>query len=156
MKFSVLKLKNYEVHSITTVAGEKKNANIATWVMQSGMKGSFLSVALYKVDYTIELVRQSGILNVNLLSVEQANLINKLGRKSGRNSNKFKNLPYAIDERGCPYLLDAIGYIACHVHDTADSGDHEIFTCRVLKQIALHPERQPLTYHYLKQKGILR
>ncbi|MCS7019853.1 MAG: flavin reductase family protein [Cytophagales bacterium] len=156
MKRSVLKFKNYEVHSVTTAAEGKKNANIATWIMQSGMKGTFLSVALYKIDYTIELVRQSGILNVNLLSWEQQKLVNKLGRKSGRQIDKFKNLPHAIDERGCPYLTEAIGYIACQVHDTADSGDHEIFTCRILRQVVLHPEKQPLTYQYLKQAGFIR
>jgi flavin reductase (DIM6/NTAB) family NADH-FMN oxidoreductase RutF len=156
MKRSLLKLKNYEVHSVTTAFEGKKNANIATWMMQSGMKGKFLCVALYKVDYTIELVRQSGILNINLLSKEQKNLINKLGRKSGRDSNKFKNLPHAIDERGCPYLTEAIGYIACEVHDTADSGDHDIFTCRILRQVVLNPQKEVLTYQYLKEAGLIR
>lgn len=156
MKHSLLKFKNYEVHSVTTVFEDKKNANIATWIMQSGMKGTFLSVALYKIDYTIELVRQSGILNVNLLSFEQQKLITKLGRKSGRQIDKFKNLPHAFDERGCPYLTEAIGYAVCQVHDTADSGDHEIFTCRILRQAILHPEKEPLTYRYLKEAGLIR
>lgn len=156
MKRSLLKFKNYEVHSVTTVYAGNKNANIATWMMQSGMKGTFLSIALYKVDYTIELVQQSGILNINLLSMEQKNLINKLGRKSGRDSDKFKNLPHAIDERGCPYLTEAIGYIACEVHDTADSGDHEIFTCRIIRQVVLNPEKEVLTYRYLKDAGLIR
>jgi len=156
MKRSLLKLKNYEVHSVTTAFEGKKNANIATWMMQSGMKGKFLCVALYKVDYTIELVRQSGILNINLLSKEQKNLINKLGRKSGRDSNKFKNLPHAIDERGCPYLTEAIGYVACETHDVADSGDHDVFTCRIVRQVVLNPEKEPLTYRYLKEIGLIR
>lgn len=156
MKRSLLKFKNYEVHSVTTVYAGNKNANIATWMMQSGMKGTFLSVALYKIDYTIELVRQSGILNINLLSMEQKNLINKLGRKSGRDGDKFKNLPHTIDERGCPYLTEAIGYAACEVHDTADSGDHEIFTCRIIRQVVLNPEKEVLTYRYLKDAGLIR
>ncbi|MCU0469871.1 MAG: flavin reductase family protein [Arcicella sp.] len=108
---TILKYKNYDVHSITTVSPLGKiNANIATWVMQSAMQGKFLTVALYKTDYTIQLVRESMILNVNLLAQDQAKkLIPKLGRKSGLSSNKFVNLPFELDERGCPFLTEAIG-----------------------------------------------
>jgi flavin reductase (DIM6/NTAB) family NADH-FMN oxidoreductase RutF len=51
-------------------------------------------------------------------------------------------------------LTEAIGYIACEVHDTADSGDHDIFTCRILRQ--LNPQKEVLTYQYLKEAGLIR
>ncbi len=156
MARSVLKFKDYEVHSISTIAEGKMNANIATWVMQSGMKGSFLTVALYKIDYTIELVRESKILNVNLLAQDQKNLIAKLGRKSGRSADKFQRLPFALDKRGCPYLSEAIGYVSCEVHDVADSGDHEVFCCRIVGQTLLHPDKEVLTHHWLKAQGLIR
>jgi flavin reductase (DIM6/NTAB) family NADH-FMN oxidoreductase RutF len=156
MPRSVLKLKDYEVHSISTAHAGKQNANIATWVMQSGMKGSFLTVALYKVDYTVELVRQSGVLNVNLLAQEQKNLLTKLGRRSGRDTDKLQRVPHALDARGCPYLTGAVGYIGCEVHDSADSGDHEVFCCRVLGQYLLHPDQPVLTHHWLKEQGLVR
>jgi flavin reductase (DIM6/NTAB) family NADH-FMN oxidoreductase RutF len=124
--------------------------------MQSGMKGTFLSVALYKTDFTITLVKQSQILNINLLAMEQKNLINRLGRKSGRDTDKFARLPHSFDERGCPYLTQAIGYIACEVHDTADSGDHELFCCRIIAQRILNPDKEVLTHRYLKEHGYIR
>jgi flavin reductase (DIM6/NTAB) family NADH-FMN oxidoreductase RutF len=155
---SLLKYKNYDVHAITTVdALGNTNANIATWVMQSAMGGKMLTVALYKVDYTIELVRRSGVLNVNLLAEDQGQrLIPKLGRKSGRNSQKFKNLPHGFDERGCPFLSEAVGYIQCRVLHSTDSGDHELFVCEVLKQVVLHADKRVLTHHFLREKGWVR
>ncbi len=130
----LLKLKNYDVHSITTATVDgRQNANIAIWVMQAAMGGKMLCVALYRVDYTLELVKEAGLLNVNLLAEEQTRLIAKLGRKSGRNVDKFKNLPYALDERGCPYLTEAIGYVQCRVTGYADAGDHELVICEVRK-----------------------
>jgi flavin reductase (DIM6/NTAB) family NADH-FMN oxidoreductase RutF len=156
MKQSVFSLKDYEVHSITTAHDSKTNANIATWVMQSAMKGKFLAIALYKPDFTITLVKESSILNVNLLSMEQAKLVARLGRKSGRDTNKLLRIPHQFDARGCPFLTEAVGYIQCHVHDKADSGDHEIFVCEVLAQQVLHPDRNVLTYHYLKENGLSR
>ena len=120
------------------------------------MGGTHLVVALYKPDYTIELVRESGLLNVNLLVEDQTNLIRKLGRQSGRMNDKFKNLPYALDNRGCPYLTEAIGYAQCEVLHSTDAGDHELFVCQVLKQVVLHPEKAVLTNDFLREKKIVR
>jgi len=152
----LLKYKNYDVHSITAVAGERQNANIATWVMQTALGGSTLAVALYKIDYTIELVRESGILNVNLLAEDQTGLIARLGRKSGRDTDKFRRLPHALDDRGCPYLTEAVGYAQCRVLRSVDGGDHEVFICEVEKQVVLHPEKPVMTNQFLREKGLVR
>lgn len=158
----LLKSKNYDVHSITTAtAGTperdgRRNANIATWVMQTAMGGTHLAVALYKPDYTIELVRESGILNVNLLATDQTKLIRELGQQSGRGKDKFRNLPHALDERGCPYLTEAIGYAQCRVLHTTDAGDHELFICAVLKQLVLNPDKTVMTNNFLKEKRLVR
>ncbi len=157
----LLKYKNYDVHSITSVAGtgtptQRQNANIATWVMQTALGGSRLAVALYKVDYTIELVRESGILNVNLLAQEQTGLIGKLGRQSGRDVDKLARLPHAYDERGCPYLTEAVGYAQCRVLNSVDSGDHDVFICEVIRQVVLNPGKTVLTNDYLKEKKLVR
>lgn len=156
MPKSLLKYKNYDVHSITTVHDGRINANIATWVMQTAMGGKVVCVALYKIDYTIGLVRDSGLLNINLLHTEQTSLINKLGRKSGKDSNKFKNLKFELDNRGCPFLTEAIGYVQCKVLHSTDAGDHELFICEVIKQVVLNPEKEVMTNHYLREKGLVR
>lgn len=152
----LLKYKNYDVHSITTIAGEHKNANIVTWLMATAMNGKVVAIALYKVDYTIELVRASGILNVNLLATDQPGLIRKLGQQSGRTKDKFRNLPHALDDRGCPYLTGAVGYAQCRVLHSTDAGDHELFICEVLKQTVLNPDKDVMTYAYLKEKKLVR
>ncbi|MBC3785443.1 flavin reductase family protein [Spirosoma utsteinense] len=152
----VLKYKNYDVHSVTTVSQGRQNANIVTWVMQTAMGGKVLTVALYRVDYTIELVRESGILNVNLLATDQTGLIRKLGQQSGRDRDKFKNLPYALDERGCPYLTEAIGYVQCRVMHSTEAGDHELFICEVSKQVVLNPDKEVMTNQFIKEKKLVR
>lgn len=158
MKYrTLLKYKNYDVQSVTTATADGRlNANIVTWAMQVAMGGKMLAVALYKIDYTLELVKESGILNLNLLALRQTNLIQKLGRKSGRTSSKFKNLPHAFDERGCPYLTQSIGYVQCKVVGSADAGDHELVVCEVLKQVILNPDEPVMTQYYLREKGLVR
>ncbi|MFN3587910.1 MAG: flavin reductase family protein [Spirosomataceae bacterium] len=157
----VLKRKNYDVHSITTNAalpsGEMAyNGNIATWVMQSAMGGKELVIALYQVDYTLELVKMSKQLNVNLLAETQTNLIAALGRKSGREKPKLRSQWYALDDRGCPYLLDAVGYIQCTVKEMIDGLDHTLCICQVEKQVLLHAEANVMTNDFLREKGLVR
>ena len=157
----LLKYKHYDVHAITTIAGAdsanpRRNANIVTWLTQTAMGGKTLSVALFKVDYTIELVRESGLLNVNLLATDQTGLIRKLGQQSGRDKDKFVRLPHATDSRGCPYLTEAIGYVQCRTMGSIDAGDHELFVCEVLKQVVLHPEKDVMTYDFLREKKLVR
>jgi flavin reductase (DIM6/NTAB) family NADH-FMN oxidoreductase RutF len=153
----LLKFKNYDVHSITTATTDgRMNANIATWVMQTALGGKMLAVALYQTDHTIELVRESGILTVNLLANDQTALIRKLGRQTGREVDKFKNLPHALDERGCPYLTQAVGYAQCRVVSSVPAGDHDLFVCEVLKQVVLHPEKTVMTNDFLREKGLVR
>ncbi|MDJ0624877.1 MAG: flavin reductase family protein [Candidatus Caenarcaniphilales bacterium] len=152
----LLKQINYSVFSVTTAFEDILNANIATWVMQSSMQGKMLVVALDKEDFTIELVKKSKILNINLLASDQTSLINKLGRKSGRDIDKFKKLNFKLDQRGCPILLDSIGYIQCEVEASIDSLDHEVFSCAVLKQITLNKDKASLTINDLREKKLVR
>lgn len=161
MPRKLLKYKNYDIQSVTTVAGldsgaPRRNANIVAWVMATDMGGRVLAVALYKVDHTIELVRESGMLNINLLATDQINLVRKFGQQSGRERDKFNRVPYQLDERGCPYLTEAIGYAQCRVLHSTDAGDHELFVCQVEKQIVLHPDKLVLTYALLREKKVVR
>ncbi|HEY9886497.1 MAG TPA: flavin reductase family protein [Vampirovibrionales bacterium] len=153
---NIFKLQDYEVYSVTTIEGGLLNANIATWVMQSAMKGKRVIVALDKDDLTIRMVKSSGIFNLNLLSQKQSNLINLLGRKSGKDIDKFKKLNYFLDSRGCPYLLEAVGYIQAKVLNSMDSLDHEVFVCEVLNAKVLNPDEPVLKLNYLRSKKLVR
>jgi len=157
----LLKYKNYDIQAITTVAytdsdTPRRNANIVAWIMATDMGGHVVAVALYKVDYTIELVRKSGLLNVNLLATDQISLVRKFGQQSGRERDKLKRVPLQVDERGCPYLTDAIGYAQCRVLHSTDAGDHELFICQVEKQVVLNPDKPVLTYALLREKKVIR
>lgn len=156
---SLLKFKNYDVHAISTcVPGDppRYNANIATWVMQTAMGGKEVVVALYGIDYTLELVKQSKILNINLLQEKQTGLIASLGRKSGRDKDKLRQAWYALDARGCPYLVEAVGYVQATVKEMVEGLDHTLCLCSVDKQVVLHPEAPVMTHHFLRAKGLVR
>jgi flavin reductase (DIM6/NTAB) family NADH-FMN oxidoreductase RutF len=156
MAKSILKFKNYEVHAIGSANEGTLNLNIASWVMQTSMNGKTVVVALYKPDLTIELVKKSNRLCISFLAENQTNLISKLGRKSGRETDKLSKLDYGISPGGCPFLNQAIGYLDCEVLNWADGGDHQLAICKVNKTVILHPEKPPLRLNYLREKGLIR
>ena len=156
MAKSILKLKNYEVHAIGSAFDGKLNLNIASWVMQTSMNGKTVVVALYKPDLTIELVKKSNRLCISFLAENQTNFISKLGRKSGRETDKLNKLDFGISPGGSPFVNQAIGYLDCEVIKWADGGDHELAICKVNKTLVLHPEKSPLRLNYLREKGLIK
>ncbi len=156
MSKKVLPLKNYEIHAITTVWQDQVNANIASWVMQSAMKGKRLLVSLYHPDLTIGMVRQSGVLNVHLLGQHQKNLVRKFGKQSGRDKYKLKNVHWTPDERGCPVLPESVGVIYCEVEKELEGYDHNYFECSILRQHVFHPDAPVMSTHWLKSIGYIR
>jgi flavin reductase (DIM6/NTAB) family NADH-FMN oxidoreductase RutF len=156
VKKSLLKLKDYEIHAIGSATDEKINMNIASWVMQTSMDGKTVVVALYKPDFTIELVKRSQKLTISLLSKNQKNLLTKLGRKSGRLEDKISKVKTGLDSRGIPFLSDSVGYLECIVQSWADGGDHELAICKVLKSMVLNPDAEILTLNFLREKKLVR
>jgi flavin reductase (DIM6/NTAB) family NADH-FMN oxidoreductase RutF len=156
MPIRLTKLKNYEVHSIASAHGGVANANIATWVMQSALGGSHLTVALATEDYTYELVKASGRCNVHLLGEGQTDYIRKLGRRSGRDGFKLKRVPHLFDDWGIPVLTETIGYFECAVEGWLPSGDHTLASCRIERMIWLRKTQKPLTINMLREKGLIR
>lgn len=156
MPQSLLKLKDYDIHAITTVSGSVTNANIVSWAMQTDMLKKMVVVALYKPDYTISLAKESSILNLHWLGQDFAKHLTLLGRKSGREANKLLKIRHEADYRGCPVLVDAIGCLHLKVLNWADAGDHELAICWVEKQTVLHAEKEMLRLNYLREKRLVR
>lgn len=156
MSRSLLKRKNYEIHSVGVVLEGRVNFNIVAWAMQTAMGGKQLAVAFFKPDLTLEWVQKTGHFSLNFLAEDQTRLVQRLGRRSGRTVDKTKNLPFALDADGQPFLTESVGYICCQVISWADGGDHDIALCRVLRQKVLHPEKPLLTLHLLREKKLVR
>lgn len=158
MPRKLLKLKNYDIHSICSFDPDtgKLNANIAMWVMASSLDGKLVTIALENGDYTLELIQKTPFLTVNLLAEQQTRLINKLGRRSGRQTDKFKNLAYGLDSRNCPFLRECIGYLSCEAKAFYPSGDHTLVLCEIVSQKVLHPELNSMSLNFLREKKLVR
>ena len=88
------------------------NAQIANTVFQITNDPVVIAVSINKKNLTHEFITSSLQFGVSILSEETPlNFIGNFGFKSGRDTNKFKDINFKILSSGCPVVLDnAISY----------------------------------------------
>jgi flavin reductase (DIM6/NTAB) family NADH-FMN oxidoreductase RutF/rubredoxin len=125
----------------------KQNACIINTATQATSEPGRLLATMMKTNYTTELIQKSGSLTISVLALDcPLSLIGNFGFSSGRDRDKFKDIPYALDEQGNPYILEhTIARFSCRVEQTIDLGTHNLFICAVT-EAEVTGSAQPMTY----------
>lgn len=145
---SVLASKDYEINAITSTDGEKFNGQIATWVTQASMDPPYVAVCISPERFTYQLIKNSKVLAVNMLSKNQLDLVSHFGYSSGRNVDKFEKIAFKQGTTGSPIIDNVSAYLDCNVINEYDGGDHKILLCEVVDaNIAKGGER--ISYQWL-------
>jgi flavin reductase (DIM6/NTAB) family NADH-FMN oxidoreductase RutF len=134
------------VYVVTTKAGDKVNGMTASWVSQVSLKPLLVMVSIAPPRYTHDLIEESGIFALNVLTPAQVDLGKRFGYKSGRKVNKFAGLEWTAAATGAPILPQAYAYLDCKLVDTFTAGDHTLFVGEVVDAKILHPQAQPLVF----------
>ncbi len=72
------------------------------------------------------------------------------GKQSGREVDKFRNVPYFTERTGAPILQDCLAYLDCRVVAAYPGGDHTIFVGQV-EEAEIGENASPLLFfrgHY--------
>ena len=128
--------------AITAAASGKRSAFIATSVTCASFGPPCpLRVTLHilKLNYTYELVQESGAFAVHLLSRDQMELVRTLGTVSGRERDKLATLPHTAGVTGSPLLNQAVAYLDCRVANQMDAGDRTVFLADVVDGRRIRP-----------------
>jgi flavin reductase (DIM6/NTAB) family NADH-FMN oxidoreductase RutF len=134
------------VYVVTTRLGDKINGMTAAWVSQVSLKPLLLMVSIAPPRYSHDLIKESGIFAVNVLSAGQVDLAKRFGYKSGRKVDKFAGLEYTTAATGAPILPQACAYFDLKLVQTFSAGDHTLFVGEVADAKILHPEAAPLVF----------
>jgi len=134
------------VYVVTTRLGDRVNGMTAAWVSQVSLKPLLLMAAIAPARYSHDLIRESGVFAVNVLTREQVDLGKRFGFQSGRRVDKFAGLDYLTATTGAPILPQAHAFIDLKLVDTFTAGDHTLFVGEVVEAQILHPETQPLIF----------
>ena len=132
------------VYVVTTRVQDKINGMTASWVSQVSFNPLLVMVSIAPPRYSHDLIKESGIFAVNVLTPEQVDLGKRFGYKSGRKMDKFAGLDYLTGATGAPILPQAYGYLECKLVHTFTAGDHTLFVGEVVAAKILNPQAAPL------------
>lgn len=141
----------YGLYVVTTNDGIRDNGCIVNAVLQAADKPLRVVVSINKANYTYEVVRKTGKLNVNALSIGTPfEVFRHFGFQSGRNTDKFADCAAAAprSDNGLIYLpQDANGYLSLKVEKEIDLSSHGMFICEVVESRSLS-DAETMTYSY--------
>ena len=139
----------YGLYVITSRDGNFDNGMICNTVSQLTDKPLRVAVNINKMNYSHDLIKKSGVLNVNCLNNEAPfSVFQKYGFVSGRDKNKFEGEELVRSENGLVVLNNYINaFFSLKVDDYVDLGTHGMFICSVTETKVIN-NVETMTYNY--------
>lgn len=134
------------VYVVTTRVNDTINGMTASWVAQVSLSPLLIMVSIAPPRYSHDLIKESGVFAVNVLTRDQVDLGKRFGYKSGRKVDKFAGLEHSASKTGAPILPQAYAYFDLKLVDTFPAGDHTLFVGEVVDAKVLNPSAQPLVF----------
>ena len=139
----------YGLFVVTTKKGEKQNGCIVNTVSMLTDTPKRITVFVNKANYTEQLLRETGVFNVSVLTESTPfDVFKQFGFCSGRDVDKFAGKTYPQTENGLYYLSDNTNAVlSAKVIDALDYGTHTLFVAEVTEAKTLSQEKS-VTYEY--------
>lgn len=141
----------YGVYVIASGNEQKKNAYVATAVIQVTVEPLQIEVACNKNNFTRHIIEETGVFSVSVLKRDYSPAqLGNFGFQSGAKTDKFEKYPCIYGANtGVPIVTDdAIAWFECKLVKSVDAGTHILFIGEVLDCKTLSTHEPPLTYAY--------
>ena len=139
----------YGLYVVTSNDGKKDNGLIVNTVSQVTNSPNKIAVTINKENYSHHIINQTGIMNVNCLSIDAPfNVFETFGFQSGRNVNKFENCTPNRSDNGLVFLPRYINsFMSLKVEQYVDLDTHGMFICSVTEARVIN-NLETMTYTY--------
>ncbi len=139
----------YGLYVITSNDGKKDNGLIVNTVTQVTNTPNRIAVTINKENYSHHVIKQTGIMNINCLSVDAPfSIFERFGFRSGRNVDKFEGIEPLRSDNGLVFLPRNINsFMSLKVEQYVDLGTHGMFICEVTEARVIS-NAESMTYAY--------
>ena len=139
----------YGLYVVTSKDDEHDNGMICNTVTQVTNTPNRIAVTINKQNYTHHVVKQTGVMNINCLSVDAPfGVFEQFGFRSGRNVDKFEGEEVLRSDNGLVFLSKYINaFMSLKVEQYVDLDTHGMFICTVTEARVLS-DRDTMTYTY--------
>lgn len=139
----------YGLYVVTSNDGKKDNGLIVNTVTQVTNTPNRIAVCINKQNYSHHVIKQTGIMNVNCLSIDAPfSVFESYGFRSGRNVDKFEGVNILRSDNGLVFLPKYINsFMSLKVEQYIDLDTHGMFICSVTEARVIS-DRETMTYTY--------
>ena len=139
----------YGLYVVTSNDGKKDNGLIVNTVTQVTNMPNRIAVTINKENYSHHVIKMSGKMNVNCLTVEAPfSVFESFGFVSGRNVDKFADCTPLRSDNGLVVLPRYINsFMSLKVEQYVDLDTHGMFICSVSEARVLS-DKETMTYTY--------
>jgi len=140
---------SYGLYVITSNDGKRDNGMISNTVMQITNKPAKVVIGINKANYSHDVIKETGIMNVNCLSMDAPFAVfEKFGFQSGRDTDKFAGETVTRSENGLVVLDQYVNAVlSLKVENYIDMDSHGMFICSVTEERVLS-DKETMTYTY--------
>lgn len=142
----------YGLYVVTSNDGKKDNGLIVNTVTQVTNTPNRVAVTINKQNYSHHVIKQTGIMNINCLSVDAPfSVFENFGFKSGRNTDKFTDGEQLRSDNGLVFLKRYINsFMSLKVEQYVDLDTHGMFICSVTEARVIS-DSETMTYTYYQK-----
>lgn len=142
----------YGLYVVTCNDGKKDNGLIVNTVTQLTDTPMRVAVTINKKNYSHDVIKQTGKMNVNCLTVEAPfKVFEAFGFVSGRNVDKFADCTPNRSENGLVVLPRYVNaFISLEVENYVDIDTHGMFICQVTEAQVVS-DKETMTYTYYQK-----
>ena len=139
----------YGLYVVTSNDGKRDNGLIVNTVTQVTSTPNRVAVCINKDNYSHHIIKQTGKMNVNCLSVEAPfSVFESFGFRSGRNVDKFEGTEVLRSDNGLVFLPRYINsFMSLKVEQYIDMDTHGMFVCSVTEARVIS-DKETMTYTY--------
>ncbi len=138
---------SYGVYLCTTWDEGRPTGCVANSAMQITSAPATIAVSVNRLNYTNEKIADTGYFSVCVLAEDSDPLlIGKFGFSSGKDTDKFDGVPYAVRGK-LPVPDDCCAWISCKVVDRMETSTHTVFLGEVIDADTARGGK-PMTYAY--------
>ncbi len=142
----------YGLYVVTSNDGERDNGLIVNTVTQLTDNPNRVAVNINKANYSHHVIKKTGVMNVNCLSVEAPfDVFKTFGFQSGRLVDKFAGCQILRSDNGLAFLPKYINaFLSLKVEQYVDLDTHGMFICTVTEARVMS-DKETMTYTYYQK-----
>ncbi|MGN0623886.1 MAG: flavin reductase family protein, partial [Oscillospiraceae bacterium] len=121
---------------VTCGSMDSPNVFTVAWTGIVNTQPPITYISVRPERYSYELIKKSGEFVINLPTEQLVKAVDYCGVKSGRNTDKFKNMGLSVQpssELECPLLEQSPVNIECKVREVIELGTHHMFLADIVK-----------------------